>query len=85
MKPKFLLLDEPGAGLSEEESDELLHVLLRVRTSSGCGLLVIEHDMRLIMRLCDRIQVLNEGSTIAVGAPADVQRHESVVKAYLGE
>jgi branched-chain amino acid transport system ATP-binding protein len=83
-RPRFLLLDEPGAGLSEEESDQLLEMLLSIRSSVQCGLLVVEHDMRLIMRLCDRIHVLNEGATIAVGEPSAVQNDASVIKAYLG-
>ena len=67
--PEFLLLDEPAAGLNEHESDALGVVLGTIRDSIGCGLCVIEHDMRLIMSRCDRIQVLAFGQTLAVGSP----------------
>jgi branched-chain amino acid transport system ATP-binding protein len=83
-QPRLLLIDEPAAGLNEDESDELLEVLASIRAELGCGLLVIEHDMRLVMRLCDRLQVLDHGRTIFVGAPRDAQRAEAVLEAYLG-
>ncbi len=59
-------------------------MLSSIRAQLGCGLLVIEHDMRLVMRLCDRLQVLDHGRTIFVGAPPDAQRAEAVLEAYLG-
>jgi ABC-type branched-subunit amino acid transport system ATPase component len=83
-RPRFLLLDEPAAGLDETESDELVRTLAAVRDDFSVALLVIEHDMRVIMRLCERIQVLDYGKTIAIGAPAEVRRHPEVLKAYLG-
>jgi branched-chain amino acid transport system ATP-binding protein len=82
--PRWLLLDEPAAGLNEEEGDRLFESLLAVRQREGCGLLVIEHDMRLIMRLCERIQVLESGRTISVGTPEETRADERVLKAYLG-
>jgi ABC-type branched-subunit amino acid transport system ATPase component len=82
--PRWLLLDEPAAGLNEEEGDRLFESLLAVRQREGCGLLVIEHDMRLIMRLCERIQVLESGRTISVGTPEETRTDERVLQAYLG-
>ncbi len=82
--PRFVLLDEPAAGLDEAESEELLATLAAIRADLGCGLLVIEHDMALIMRLCDRVHVLDYGRTLAVGTPAEVRRDPAVLAAYLG-
>jgi ABC-type branched-subunit amino acid transport system ATPase component len=84
MKPVFLLLDEPGAGLNEEECNDLLSVLGRVRDRHNLGMLVVEHDMRLIMRLCDRIHVLQTGKTIGEGTPDEVRENPAVIEAYLG-
>jgi branched-chain amino acid transport system ATP-binding protein len=83
-EPSFLLLDEPGAGLNDAEIEVLLPTLQRIRDQRGCGLLVVDHDMRLIMGLCDRIHVLNYGRTIAEGRPEDIRREPAVIAAYLG-
>jgi branched-chain amino acid transport system permease protein len=83
--PRFLLLDEPAAGMSEQESDELRKSIERVRGEQGCGVLVVEHDLRLIMRLCDSVQVLNEGAVISEGTPAQVRSDPAVIAAYIGE
>ncbi len=82
--PTFLLLDEPAAGLNEVESDVLVDTIRELRDRLGCGVLVIEHDMRVIMRLCERIQVLDHGRTIANGTPEEVRANPAVVEAYLG-
>jgi branched-chain amino acid transport system ATP-binding protein len=83
--PEFVLLDEPAAGLNESESDELGQVLASIRTTRGCGVCVIEHDLRLIMSTCERIHVLAFGKTLAVGTPVEIRRDDAVIEAYLGE
>ena len=82
--PRFLLLDEPAAGMNEGESSELGHAIETIRRERGCGVLVVEHDLRLIMRICDSVVVLNEGTLIAEGAPQDVRSDPAVVAAYIG-
>jgi branched-chain amino acid transport system ATP-binding protein len=82
--PRFLLLDEPAAGLNEIESDLLVDVIASLPADHGCGVLVIEHDMRVIMRLCTQIQVLDYGKTIALGPPRQVRNDPAVRAAYLG-
>lgn len=83
-RPKFLLLDEPAAGLNEAESDELLSTLLHLRDELGFGALLIDHDLRLIMRATDRIYVLNEGKLLASGTPDEVRHNRAVIRAYIG-
>jgi ABC-type branched-subunit amino acid transport system ATPase component len=83
-KPQILLMDEPAAGLSEAEAEQLRQAVTKIRDRFGCGILVIEHNMTLIMGLCDRVQVLEQGRTLALGAPADVARNPEVRRAYLG-
>lgn len=83
-RPRFLLLDEPGSGLNEPETDELVTILADIRTHFFLGLLVIEHDMRFVMSLCERIHVLDHGKTIAIGTPTEVQTNPAVRDAYLG-
>ncbi len=86
VKPKFLLLDEPAAGLNEDESELLLQTISQLPGESnlGCGILIVEHNLGMIMRLCDRVHVLNEGQTIAEGPPEEVRKDTAVIEAYLG-
>lgn len=82
--PKVLLLDEPAAGLIAHERDTLCQLIKSIR-NNGTSVLVIEHHMALIMEVCDRIVVLNFGSMIAEGTPAEIRNNKAVVDAYLGE
>ena len=84
-QPSFLFLDEPAAGLNEDESDELLQVLAAIPERRNLGMLIVDHDMHLIMRLCHRLHVLNFGKTIGEGTPEDVRKIPAVLQAYLGK
>ena len=81
--PRLLLLDEPASGLDDSET-ERLGTLLRELASDGLGVLLVEHDMNLVMQVCDRIHVLDLGNIISVGTPAEIQHDEAVLRAYLG-
>jgi ABC-type branched-subunit amino acid transport system ATPase component len=83
--PTFLLLDEPAAGLDDSESLTLTETIAHVRDELGCGVLLVEHDMRIIFRVCERIQVLDHGKSIAVGSPEEIRTDKGVIAAYLGE
>jgi len=84
-QPSFLFLDEPAAGLNEDESEELLQVLAGIPAQKNLGMLIVDHDMRLIMRLCHRLHVLNFGKTIGEGMPEEVRKIPAVLQAYLGK
>ena len=83
--PSFVLMDEPAAGLPEAEVPEFAAVVRSVRDDHGAGVLLIDHNMALIMGVCDRIQVLDQGRTLAEGTPAEVRANLDVAAAYLGE
>lgn len=83
-QPRLLLLDEPAAGLNPQESAELMQLIHRIR-DSGVTVVLIEHDMRVVMSISDRILVLDEGNPIAEGKPSEIAKNPRVISAYLGE
>ncbi len=83
-EPLFLFLDEPAAGMNQAETDTLLEILRALPKERGLGLLIIDHDMSLIMRLCDRLQVISSGRTIAEGSAEEIRTNRDVIEAYLG-
>jgi ABC-type branched-subunit amino acid transport system ATPase component len=83
-RPKVLLVDEPAAGLNDAETAELRVLLSEVRAEFGCSVLLIDHDMSLVLKVADRVQVLDEGRVIFIGLPDQAFQQKSVVEAYLG-
>jgi branched-chain amino acid transport system ATP-binding protein len=83
-QPSMLLLDEPVSGMNPSESAKVMKLVETIR-ASGVAILLVEHDMPMVMRVSDRIVVLNYGRIIAEGSPAEIQRHPDVIRAYLGE
>ncbi len=85
MRPRILLLDEPVAGMNAEETEDMVRFILDIQEERDLTIVIIEHDMRMIMDISDRIMVLNFGCKIAEGTPGEIQKHPEVLKAYLGE
>lgn len=83
--PFLLLLDEPAAGMNPNETNELDQLILKIRDDRKISILLIEHDMKLVMRISDRIFVMNQGQNIADGSPEEIRNNETVIHAYLGE
>ncbi len=84
-KPKLLLLDEPSAGMNDQETMDLMYLIKKIRDEKGPTVIVIEHNMQFIMGMCDRITVLNFGQHLMTGSPTEIQTNDQVIQAYLGE
>lgn len=84
-EPSLILLDEPAAGMNPAEADQLLHTIHDLRDRFSVTVFLIEHQMRVVMGVCERIKVMDFGETIAEGTPKEIQQNKQVIKAYLGE
>ena len=85
MEPRLLLLDEPVAGMNLEETEDMARFILDIRDELGIAIILVEHDMRMVMDLADRVAVVDFGRPVALGTPDEVQNHPDVIRAYLGE
>lgn len=82
--PKLIILDEPAAGLNEQETEQLVELIKIIRDEYQCSVLIVEHDMSLIMNVCDRICAISFGKRLAIGTPDEIQMNKDVQEAYLG-
>jgi branched-chain amino acid transport system ATP-binding protein len=85
LRPKVLLLDEPTAGMNPQESKAFVDFVHRVRDERGVSILLIEHDMSVVMKVSERITVLDQGQNIAQGSPEEIKSNQRVIEAYLGK
>ena len=84
-KPKLILMDEPAAGMNDQETLEIAKIISEIRDVLDITVLVVEHDMNLVMNISDRICVLNSGKILAMGIPEEVKNHPEVIKVFLGD
>jgi len=82
--PRLLLLDEPAAGMNPQEATELMALIRWIRDEFTMTVLLVEHNMKVVMGICETIQVIDHGETLAVGTPVEIQRNLAVIEAYLG-
>ena len=85
VQPRLLLLDEPAAGMNEQETIEMSRIIREIRNNLGITVLVVEHDMSLVMPICDRVIVLNSGEKLAEGKPEEIKTNPDVLEVFLGK
>jgi branched-chain amino acid transport system ATP-binding protein len=85
MEPALLMLDEPVAGMNLEETEDMARFITDIRRELGIGIVLVEHDMRVVMDLADEVLAIDFGKTIALGSQAEMQANQDVIRAYLGE